>query len=250
MNMDARGLQTRSAEIAAVPSYRHGGWRAARPHSAVIMGRKPFARAAAIASVTLAMLATAPARGEPDRVPPVADDAAPPAVASIFAAIRAGGSNPLSMHRAVANAPELFVAYVNMARALRQDDHVSRPLRELAILRTLQIEEGTYEIEQHTRMARSCGLSEAQIGAMKDWRGSTLFDPEQRAVLGWVDAMAKPEGPDAVAFAAMAQRFDPHAIVELTLAAGFYAMSARTTKALAVKPEAPAQPAGGGYGAC
>ncbi len=46
-----------------------------------------------------------------------------------------------------------------MARAIRNDNHVPRPIPELAILRTLQMENGEYEIGQYTRMARSCGLS-------------------------------------------------------------------------------------------
>ena len=203
-----------------------------------------------LATSLMATLAPAcVAAAEPDaRVPLVSDAAAPPAVAEFFNGIRASGAQPLTMHRAVANAPDLFTAYVGMARAIRSDNHVPRPLRELAILRTLQIENGQYEIDQHTRMARSCGMSEAQIAAMGAWRGSPLFSPEQRAVLAWVEGMATTDGPDTASYDAMAKLFDPHAIVELTLTAGFYAMSARTTKALAVRSEPPAGP--GGYGAC
>ncbi len=183
------------------------------------------------------------------RVPLVTDAAATPGVAEFFNGMRASGSQPLTMHRAVANAPELFLAYAGMARAIRNDNHVPRPLRELAILRTLQMENGEYEIGQHTRMARSCGMSNEQIAALGAWRESTLFSPEQRAVLDWVEGMAAPAGPNAASYAAMAEHFDPHAIVEITLTAAFYTMSGRTTKALAVKPE-PSPQATGGYGAC
>ena len=203
-------------------------------------------------SVTVAMLLAASPSGSAEadaRVPLVSDTDAAPAAADIFQAIRASGASPLDMHRAVANAPELFAAYVGMARALRKDDHVSRQLRELAILRTLQLEEGGYEIQQHTRMARSCGVSEAQIAALGDWRASKLFAPEQRAILGWVEGMATPAGPDAASAEAMKRSFDPHAIVEITLTTGFYSMSARVTKALDVKSEPPA-PIASGYGAC
>lgn len=203
-----------------------------------------------VAAAFLAAAAPPSVAAEPGaRVPLVSDADAAPAAAEIFKGIRASGASPLNMHRAVANAPKPFAAYVGLARALRADDHVPRQLRELAILRTLQLEDGGYEIEQHTHMARSCGMSEAQIAAVNDWHASTLFTPEQRAVLGWVEGMATPAGPDAASAAAMARSFDPHAIVEITLTAGFYAMSARTTKALDVKPEPPA-PATGGYGAC
>lgn len=195
------------------------------------------------------LVAAAPASEPAARVPLVSDEAASPIAAEMFKAIRSGGGNPLTMHRAVANAPELFSAYAGMARALRRDDHVSRSHRELAILRTLQMENGEYEIEQHTRMARSCGLSEAQLAALATWRKSEAFSPEQRAILDWVEGMASPEGPDAASYQALAKSFDAHAIVEITLTSGFYAMSARTTKALGLKSE-PVSPATGSYGAC
>ncbi len=188
------------------------------------------------------------AADEPARVPLVSDAEAAPPAARIFSGIEAGGSTPLAMHRAVANAPELFAAYVGLAQALRRDDHVSRRMRELVILRTLQIENGTYEIDQHRRMALSCGLTEAQLGALTDWRGSTLFDDEQRAVLDWVEAEAMPAGPTDESYAALSRFFDPHAVVQITLTAAFYAASARTTRALGVLPERPAS--GSSYGAC
>ena len=213
------------------------------------MRKRVLITAAILAGATLPTIAVVSADEPKARVPLVSDEAAPPVVADIFKGVRAAGGNPLNMHRAVANAPDPFAAYVGLARALRKDDHVPRGLRELAILRTLQLESGDYEIDQHTRMARSCGLSDAQIAALGGWRESSLFTPEQRAILGWVEGMATPAGPDAASYDAIARSFDPHAIVAITLTAGFYAMSARTTKALNVTPEQTSG-ATGGYGAC
>jgi alkylhydroperoxidase family enzyme len=113
----------------------------------------------------------------PARVPLVADEAAPPVIAKVFEGIRATGGHPLTMRRAVANALEASAAYITLARTLRRNDHEPRSLGELAILRTLQLESGDYEFRQHSRMARSCGVSEAQIAALQNWRGSDLFAP-------------------------------------------------------------------------
>ncbi len=203
------------------------------------------------ATVTILLPAAGlPAAGEEPaaRVPLVSDADAGPAAAKIFQGIEAGGSTPLAMHRAVANAPELFAAYVGMAQALRRDEHVPRPIRELAILRTLQIEDGTYEIDQHRRMALSCGLTPAQLAALPGWRDSTLFDGQQRAVLDWVDAEATRDGPSAESYATLSHYFDPHGVVQITLTAAFYTASARTTRALGVRPEATRQASA--YGGC
>jgi len=170
------------------------------------------------------------------RVPLVCDEDAPPVLASVFAQIRARGGEPNNMHRAVANAPDAAAAYFELAWTLRRDDHVPRSLRELAILRTLQLENGEYEFRAHARMARQHGVVDEQIDALQNWTTSDLYSAEQRAVLGWVEGMATKEGPGPASVEAMVRIFDPHAIVEITLTSAFYMMSARTTKALAVKP--------------
>lgn len=195
------------------------------------------------AATTVAVLAalttlTASSAEEPvARVPLVSDEAAPPVVKDVFAVIRSMGDQPLTMHRTVVNAPEAGAAYIGLARTLRRDNHISGQIRELAILRTLQLENGAYEFQQHSRRARGCGVSEAQIAALQNWRTSNLYSPEQRAVLGWVEGMASSSGPDQESVQAMQKIFDPHAIVTLTLTSAFYVMSARTTRALAVKQE-------------
>ena len=153
------------------------------------------------------------------------------------------------MHRAVANAPELFAAYVGLARSIRADAQVPRADRELIILRTLQIEGGTYEFDQHAVMARSCGISPAQVAVLADWRGASLFDLRQQAVLAWAEAMATRDGPGNSEYLALAAIFNPREIVELTLTAAFYAASTRTTKALGVVPD-PAAASVSRYGAC
>lgn len=210
-------------------------------------------RASLLPLAAMLMLGAAdPPSGQPNgtevsRVPQVSDDQATPGVRAVFNGIRAGGNQPLNMHRAVANAPELFVAYSNMAQTLRNHSHVPRAFRELVILRTLQLEGGDYEIAQHSPMALSCGITAGQIAALEHWRNGTLFDGPQRAVLAWTEAMATRAGPDNEAYAALAHSFDPREIVELTLTAGFYAASARTTKALGVAPD---RAAAATYGAC
>ena len=212
-----------------------------------MLQKKWLAAAAVVGCLAPSLVALAVEQDS--RVPLLPDTAVAPGVAEMFNGIRASGSQPLTMHRAVANAPDLFLAYAGLARAIRTDNHVPRKLRELAILRALQMDNGEYEIGQHTRMARSCGISGEQIAALDAWRASTLFSAEQRAVLDWVEGMAAPAGPDAASYAAMAEHFDPHAIVEITLTAAYYTMSARTTKALAVRPE-PSSQTTGGYGSC
>ena len=55
------------------------------------------------------------------------------------------------------------------------------------------------------------GLTQAQLDALSDWEGSDLFDPRQRAVLAYADAMTRDvRVPDEV-FAAIRPAFDDRA---------------------------------------
>jgi len=167
----------------------------------------------------------------------------------MFDAIRDRGAKPLNLHRTYAQSPEIFSAYVGLARALRAQSKVPRQYRELVILRTLQLNGGTYELAQHVPMALTCGLSHEETSEIVNWRTSNVFDAKQRSILGYVDAMMKGQVDDAT-FSYLSQHFDPRDIVDLTLTAAFYAGDARASAALAI-PLDDARPASAPqYGAC
>jgi alkylhydroperoxidase family enzyme len=182
------------------------------------------------------------------RVPLVPSDTKDPIVGPIFDAIKSRGGEPLNMHRAVANSPKIFKSYVDMALALRSAATTPRVDRELIILRFAQLGGGRYEFAQHRPMALSCGMTAAQIDALPRWRDSALFSERQRAILGYAEGMASPNGVDDATFAALHKHFSDQEIVELTVTAAFYGAVSQITRALDVKLEANAGQTA--YGAC
>jgi alkylhydroperoxidase family enzyme len=81
------------------------------------------------------------------------------------------------------------------------------------------------------------GLTPAQVAALTDWRSSSLFSDQQRALLDYVDAMTRAiEVPDEV-FARLKNHFNQRQIVELTMLIGTYNMLTRFLAALKVDPE-------------
>lgn len=203
-----------------------------------------------VVGTTIAGCATPASRetSRPARVPLVSADTADPIVAPIFAGIRARGGQPLHMHRAVANAPRIFKAYVDMAIALRAGAVTPRIDRELIILRTAQLAGGSYEFAQHRPMALSCGMSVAQLDALSSWRASPAYSDRQRAILGYADAMASPRGVDDATYDALRTHFNDQEIVELTVTAAFYGAVSQITRSLDVQLEADAGRTT--YGAC
>jgi alkylhydroperoxidase family enzyme len=169
---------------------------------------------------------------------PALPDPTDPYLKDMFAKIRARGGEPLNIHLVQGFAPALAKARLDMAYALRYDVVTSPLLRELAILRTGQILHSDYELDQHVPIAKSCGVTDAQIAALPDWRASELFDEKQRALLAYTEALDTHGGDvDDATYAAFAKQFTPREIVELTITVVTYYGTGQLTKALRVRPE-------------
>src|SRR5262249_18090451 len=154
-----------------------------------------------IVLVTLLLSVGALAEDKPiARIDPVPPNPTDPTVSALFDAIRSRGGEPLNMHRTLANAPQIFKAYADLAIALRVSAAVPRKDRELIIIRTAQKAGGDYEVAQHRPMAMSCGLTQAQLEAIANWQNSSEFDARQRSVLAYAEEMAADKGVSDATF--------------------------------------------------
>jgi alkylhydroperoxidase family enzyme len=169
---------------------------------------------------------------------PALPDPSDPYLMEMFAKVRAKGGQPLNIHLVQGFAPKLAKARLDMAYALRYDVVTPAKLREMAILRTGQILDSTYELAQHVPLASACGITEAQIAALPNWRASDLFDQKQKALLAYTEAVAEHGGEvDDATYDAFAREFSPQEIVELTITIITYYGTGQLTKALKVRPE-------------
>lgn len=169
---------------------------------------------------------------------PTLPDPSDPYLKEMFAKIRAKGGQLLNIHLVQGFAPKLAKARLDMAYALRYDVITPPLLRELAILRTGQILNSAYELDQHIPLAKACGMTDAQIAALPDWRTSSLFDEQQRALLAYTDAVALHGGEvDDATYAVFAKQFSPQEVVELTITIITYYGTGQLTKALQIRPE-------------
>jgi alkylhydroperoxidase family enzyme len=147
---------------------------------------------------------------------------------------------PPNLYRALGNHPALCAAWTEFARAIRYDSRSPRELRELMILRGAQVMRSEYEWAQHLKMARKCGVREAQIAALADWRDSREFNEREKAALLLAEAVTRGDVTDQI-YAEVSQHFDHAEFVELALVSAFYAMVARMLEAMRVQLEADAR---------
>jgi len=143
---------------------------------------------------------------------------------------------PPNLYRALGNHAPLCAAWTEFAHAIRYDSRSPRELRELMILRGAQVMRSEYEWAQHLKMARKCGVREAQIAALADWRNSGEFSEREKAALLLAEAVTNGSVSDEV-YAAVSRHFDHAQFVELALVPAFYAMVARMLDAMRVQLE-------------
>jgi alkylhydroperoxidase family enzyme len=191
---------------------------------------------AALVAIVAAFTIPARAEGPVARVPAVQENSADPDVKAMFDSARNRGGQVINLGLIRGNAPKIARAASAVAYAIRFDTRTPRPLVELAILRTAQLWQGDYEINQHLPMMRACGYTPQQVEAVGNWRASSLFNDRQRALLAYVDQAARGDVDDAT-FAAFEKFFDTQEIVEITMTVDTYVGTALFTRSLRIKRE-------------
>jgi alkylhydroperoxidase family enzyme len=160
-----------------------------------------------------------------------------PILQEMFDKRRARGGDVINLAIATGHSPKFVKASEALAFAIRFDATVPRKLIELTIMRTAQIVDSKYEINQHVPLFKMCGYSDAQLAALPEWKASTLFDDKERTALGYVEQMAHGGDVDDPTFAALEKNFTPQQIVELTKTIGSYYANGLLTKALRIQVE-------------
>lgn len=166
-----------------------------------------------------------------------------PELASLVQRIRAERGDVLHLYRMLMHSEPVASGWLNYLTAIRQKCSLSGALRELVIMRVAQVNGAPYEADQHRPIALKQGVTEQQLDALANWQDhQEVFDPVQRDVLAYTDAMTRDiHVPDAVA-AAVRQHFDHPQLVELTATIAAYNMVSRFLEAMQIhsddKPDA------------
>ena len=98
-----------------------------------------------------------------------------------------------------------------------------------------------YEWVQHVALARSVGVTQAQIEAIEQGSlPSSLFTGQEQQVLLFTKEVYRDSAISDDDFATMTQAFTSREIVELLLTAGYYMMLARFMRVLEIDIDEPA----------
>ncbi|MXO67183.1 carboxymuconolactone decarboxylase family protein [Altericroceibacterium endophyticum] len=115
-------------------------------------------------------------------------------------------------------APDTMKPMVALEESLARMS-ISTAMRELLKIRASQINGCAYCLNMHLPAARKAGIPQRKLDVLAAWRESPAFTVQERAALGWCEALTRIEttGADDSSFTAFADAFSPVEQVEITL---------------------------------
>jgi alkylhydroperoxidase family enzyme len=171
------------------------------------------------------------------RINPIDDDS-PGVDAALMHAVKARrGGRLLNLDRQLLHSAPLARGWNHYMGAVRGETVLDGSLRELVILLVACLNRAPYEFAQHAPVALAAGLSQPQIDAVALWRTSALFEPLQRDVLAYAEAMTVQVQVAQPLFDAVHRHFSDRELVELTATIAAYNMVSRFLEALQVRIE-------------
>jgi alkylhydroperoxidase family enzyme len=126
----------------------------------------------------------------------------------------------------------LLMAYNSLLPLLQPGRQLDPQLRELVILRTAIVGDSKFEYSQHMKVARTVGIPEEKLAALKGWTTSDLFTPKERAVMAATDEILSRNLVEDETFAALQQHLSDPEILELFVVSGLWRMHGLIVRAL------------------
>ena len=132
--------------------------------------------------------------------------------------------------------------FLGVAFLYRMIDPNSSPLhpilRSLVTVRVSQLNGCRFCVDINSAKLIKRGVAPDKVGALDDWRQSSLFSENERIALEYAEAVAlRSNAIDDDLMKRLKQHFDDDAIVELTALTAFQNLSSKFNSAFEVKPQ-------------
>ncbi len=129
--------------------------------------------------------------------------------------------------RMLAHSPKAMKAFMRLGHRLFVHAELTHRHRELAILRIARLCGSRYEYAQHVPVALGFGVTREEIEALDDPERWGIFGEAERLVLRFTDEVTLRVRPEEETLRSLGEHLSPRAIIELTLAVGYWNMAAR-----------------------
>ena len=148
---------------------------------------------------------------------------------------------PLNIFRMMANADSAFVPWLRWGGALLTDLELPADLREIAILRVARLTPGAeYEWVQHEAIARTVGVSEAQVAALaRDEPEDDCFNEREKIVLRFTSEVVTDARPSEQVLEQAKAELSAREVVELLMVIGQYMLVGRVMATTEIEMDEP-----------
>ncbi len=130
----------------------------------------------------------------------------------------------LNVLRLLANAPNVFESWAQMAGQLFESPTFTPRMREIIILRVGHLQDSPYELAQHVVFARTAGLTDQQIDALleKAELDAAGFNGDERTVIDTVTELCTTRRLSDDTFATAHVLLGDEALTELLMIVSCY----------------------------
>jgi alkylhydroperoxidase family enzyme len=145
---------------------------------------------------------------------------------------------PLNVFRMMAGSERLLKAFVDLGNQILFRSALDPVLRELAIIRVGVLSGASYEVHQHDRIARSIGVPDDVIAALRVGPDDPVFDDRQRLVLRFTDDVVANVRAGDETFGGVVGTLSLREVQELTVTIGYYMLVSRFLETFGIEIEA------------
>jgi 4-carboxymuconolactone decarboxylase len=143
----------------------------------------------------------------------------------------------LNFHKVVAHAPKALAGYLALSEAQREMK-LDRKLRELAYLRTAQLNSCQYWIPLHIALGQRVGLTQAQLdGLASHTDNPDTYSALQHLVIRYAEQLTTSAHTDEALFAELQKYLTAREMVELTVTVATANATTRICNALKIEEE-------------
>ena len=136
-----------------------------------------------------------------------------------------------NIFRAMAHNPEMLEAFLSLNGALAKTALESK-LRELAYIKTSELNHCAYCLHYHRNYGRKAGLSERQVQETADSETSDVYDDLERDVLRYAEEVTRHIEVSDALLERLHQKLSDREIVELAMTVGIANFTNRVTETL------------------
>lgn len=161
----------------------------------------------------------------------VTNEEAPEKVKALFEGIEKKGQPVANFLRVLAHNPAMVDGFLALNATLPRTELDSK-LRELAYLKTSELNDCSYCASHHREFGRKAGLSDRQVNETAQYQTSDAYDDVQRDVLRYAEEVTRTAKVSDELFDRLKQRLSERQLVELAMTVGLANLTNRITGTL------------------